>query len=466
MATLLYFDVGGRPYNSQDFQAIQSQVIDATQVYAAFNNGNNYIIQGCATRGASGTVWLNNKVRAVATEGSITNATPFPLWIIAQDSNVSRVYQDGQAKTAFQVYNAVWTTTTPGQGVSFIQFNSQADLNNLRLVTFITPDAVPTSGGTYTGSINVNGLGGVTTNNGLGGNLIPETGSADNGRYRLGLGMNLTWNGNSWVSLSDSSHNGSAIVYSDIFGASINFGIYPNSNGASNRLLSPSDIDSGVKMTLNSTGDLSVTHNISATNLVSGDTLSATTSVNASTINMSKKQLAPNYGISTINFAAEVNDPGFITHEENNNSSIMKFSVSDDAYVDYFSFGSTPNGNYIEAFRINTSGSASLTGQITAADFALPSDERLKKNITKLVNSLDVVNALNPVEFDMIDVELHMSGFIAQEVEKIIPHAVVLDNEYLALKELQIIPYLVKAIQELNSQVNDLKTQIAALQKK
>ena len=66
----------------------------------------------------------------------------------------------------------------------------------------------------------------------------------------------------------------------------------------------------------------------------------------------------------------------------------------------------------------------------------------------------------------MIDVDVHMAGFIAQEIEEIIPHAVVSDNEFLALKELQIIPYLAKAIQELSKQVTDLKNQIISLQNK
>ena len=317
---------------------------------------------------------------------------------------------------------------------------------------------MPTTGGTFTGTINVNGLGGVTTNGGLGGDLIPQTSAADNGRYRMGLGTNLTWNGNSWVSLTDGAHNGSAIMYSDIFGSLIAFGLYP-SNGTSNRLLTPTDIDNGVKMYIDTNGNLNVNGNVSTTvGNVNGANLNATNAVSTNTINMSKKQISSNYGISTINFAAEVNDPGFITHEENNNASIMKFSVSDDASGDYFSWGSTPSGTYTEAMRLVTSGAATLNGAWTANDFVIPSDRTLKQNITDVTNGLEIVESLKPVEFDMIKNSTHKSGFIAQDVLQVLPHAVSQSEDGLyKLSEHQIIPYLVDAIQKLNKRLKELE---------
>jgi hypothetical protein len=61
--------------------------------------------------------------------------------------------------------------------------------------------------------------------------------------------------------------------------------------------------------------------------------------------------------ISKILFPAQTNDAGFIQHWENNNSSTMTFSVSDDKDTnDFFSFGSTPSGNYSEGLRIYSNG--------------------------------------------------------------------------------------------------------------
>lgn len=77
-----------------------------------------------------------------------------------------------------------------------------------------------------------------------------------------------------------------------------------------------------------------------------------TGSVTAKDITVSK-----NGNFSSIIFPAQANDPGFIKHYENNNTSIMYFSVSDDADdTDYFSFGVTPGGTYSEKAKITGTG--------------------------------------------------------------------------------------------------------------
>ena len=64
--------------------------------------------------------------------------------------------------------------------------------------------------------------------------------------------------------------------------------------------------------------------------------------LNAHTLNLFK-----NGDTSSINFSATVNDPGFIRHIENNNSSRMAFSVSDDLTDgDQFWFGASPGGQF------------------------------------------------------------------------------------------------------------------------
>ena len=89
------------------------------------------------------------------------------------------------------------------------------------------------------------------------------------------------------------------------------------------------------------------------------------------------------------------------------------------------------------------------------------SDIRLKQNIVPILNSLSLIEQLKPCEFDFIKTKEHSAGFIAQELEEVFP-AMIVDNEYgiKKIKRDQLIPYLVKAIQELSEELKELKKQI------
>jgi hypothetical protein len=115
-------------------------------------------------------------------------------------------------------------------------------------------------------------------------------------------------------------------------------------------------------------------------------------------------------------------------------------------------------------------------GAPTGTNIYNPSDARLKQNISTTTYGLAEISALNPVKFNWIDnfVESEngkdMLGFIAQEVQTVIPEAIesfgsnidlngtTIDNP-LRVNEKFIIPILVKAIQELKAEIEILKQQ-------
>ena len=92
------------------------------------------------------------------------------------------------------------------------------------------------------------------------------------------------------------------------------------------------------------------------------------------------------------------------------------------------------------------------------------SDRRLKENIVPTtINALDVINKLDMVEFDFIKDKKHEEvGLIAQEVEKVIPQAISRnpenEDDFLHIDYTAFVPYLIKAIQELNQKVERLET--------
>jgi hypothetical protein len=138
-------------------------------------------------------------------------------------------------------------------------------------------------------------------------------------------------------------------------------------------------------------------------------------------------------------------------------------------------WNSSPYGGY--KWYTNTTASMQLTtgnlvivGDITA--FGNISDKRLKHTITPIdnTNALDIINTLEPVTFIWKDNIANTSrrgskdvGFIAQEVEKLIPYAV---SEFADLntgeifknmKHERIIPYLVAAVQHLHRLIKNLQ---------
>ena len=110
----------------------------------------------------------------------------------------------------------------------------------------------------------------------------------------------------------------------------------------------------------------------------------------------------------------------------------------------------------------------------TNVQFISLSDVREKENIEPITGSLNKVVALNPVEFDWKQTGEHITaGFIAQEVESLFPEYVV-DNVANAGEEERkgltggmsagFIAHLVKAIQEQQTIITDLKARIETLE--
>jgi len=116
--------------------------------------------------------------------------------------------------------------------------------------------------------------------------------------------------------------------------------------------------------------------------------------------------------------------------------------------------GSNPKGGNNAVVWWNQIGSGSVKYWIDKS-----SDRRLKENIAPTtINALAIINKLDMVEFDFIKDKKHEEiGLIAQEVEKIIPQAISRDPEsedsYLHIDYTAFVPYLIKAIQELNQKL-------------
>jgi hypothetical protein len=142
-----------------------------------------------------------------------------------------------------------------------------------------------------------------------------------------------------------------------------------------------------------------------------------------------------------------------------------RFQVVGDGGAGDVAYGLYDTGDSVHKFYVTYAGNIHATNtSITAI-----SDASLKENVRDLDKGLDTINALQPRRFDWKNGDGNdIMGFVAQEVEDALPELV---HEYkytdeetkLALKMGDMIPSMVKAIQELSAQVNELKAEIAAL---
>jgi hypothetical protein len=97
--------------------------------------------------------------------------------------------------------------------------------------------------------------------------------------------------------------------------------------------------------------------------------------------------------------------------------------------------------------------------------YGTPSDKRLKENIKPIDSALDKVMKLKGVTFDWIQKEdqiLNIKediGFIAQDVQKVVPE-LVRENEdgMLSMRHQGIAPILLEAIKELKAEIEELKS--------
>jgi len=101
---------------------------------------------------------------------------------------------------------------------------------------------------------------------------------------------------------------------------------------------------------------------------------------------------------------------------------------------------------------------------ISGLTWVYGSDRRLKENINYIETGLDKILALKPAKFDYIDGAKNNIGWIAQDVEEIIPEAISIntinDKGHLGLKSDFIVPYLVKAIQEQQALITLLQARL------
>ncbi len=118
-------------------------------------------------------------------------------------------------------------------------------------------------------------------------------------------------------------------------------------------------------------------------------------------------------------------------------------------------------------FRTNTNG---LIGSITCTTsntaFNTSSDYRLKNNIVEYTDALATLNKLRPVKYNWKIDNSEGEGFIAHELQDVLPHAVTGEKDAEQMQQVdysKVVPLLTAALKELRNEVKELRQELDAL---
>ena len=98
-----------------------------------------------------------------------------------------------------------------------------------------------------------------------------------------------------------------------------------------------------------------------------------------------------------------------------------------------------------------------VKNNITAFSEAVISDINFKYNICDMVDGLEIINKLKPIRYKWKKNNKDMIGFIAQDVEKVLPIIVKDIDNIKVINENKIIPYLVNSIKNINKRLNEYR---------
>jgi hypothetical protein len=132
-----------------------------------------------------------------------------------------------------------------------------------------------------------------------------------------------------------------------------------------------------------------------------------------------------------------------------------------------------PGTQYFQYFVYNGSVIGTILGNNTSTSYNTSSDYRLKENITEITDGISRVKQLNPSRFNFIaDPENIVDGFIAHEVQDIVPEAVSGEKDAVnedgsinpqGIDQSKLVPLLTAALQESIALIESQQSQIDAL---
>jgi hypothetical protein len=159
----------------------------------------------------------------------------------------------------------------------------------------------------------------------------------------------------------------------------------------------------------------------------------------------------------------------------NSSDARAQITATGNGYNLYLDANATYAGLYrFIRFRINTAITGSIESNGTTTTYATTSDYRVKENLIPLAGAINRVNQLQPYRFNFIsNPDLTVDGFIAHEVQSIVPEAIVGTKDevdadgnpvHQGIDQSKLVPLLTAALQEALAEIESLKARVTALE--
>jgi hypothetical protein len=135
------------------------------------------------------------------------------------------------------------------------------------------------------------------------------------------------------------------------------------------------------------------------------------------------------------------------------------FSLENTAFV--IGNGTDSFEDTSDAFKVMFNGDATLSRDLTVkGDIVVSSDARLKSNIVSLGSTLSRLLLIDGKSYTMLKDGKQKIGLLAQEIKEVFPELVSEDdNEMLAVNYQGLVPVLINALKEQQTEIDILKNQ-------
>ena len=123
----------------------------------------------------------------------------------------------------------------------------------------------------------------------------------------------------------------------------------------------------------------------------------------------------------------------------------------------------TDSSNKSDAFKVMFNGDATVSNDLTVSgDVVISSDARLKSNIESLGSTLPKLLQIDGKSYEIKGKQ--KIGVLAQEIKEVFPELVSEDdNEMLAVNYQGLVPVLINALKEQQSEIDELKEMVQSL---